>query len=244
MINCDFVNASSFKLKISNRAKLLYFFMLSSADDKGFVDNIDELVELLDSNDRKFNSESDMALLPNTFETAINDLLERGYLFKFEDKYQNSIYLIKHWYLHNVIPKDRVRDSSYEKYLEGMIVNDDGEYEKIQVQDNCDTTATQLSTQIKGNKRKEKKNKLNEINNNMELTDNAPVVREENNSDSDSSSEDNEDGFDYSVIPEKWDFDHCNRAVKLHVRKLEGQEITPTQERYIEAYKKVYTRHE
>ena len=97
MINCDFVNASSFKLKTSNRAKLLYFFMLSNADDKGFVDNADELIELLDSNDRKLGNDSNMTLMPDNFETALDDLIEKGLLYKFEDRHNNKIYLIKHW---------------------------------------------------------------------------------------------------------------------------------------------------
>ena len=38
MINCDFLNASKFKTRLSNKAKLLYMYMFINADDKGFVD--------------------------------------------------------------------------------------------------------------------------------------------------------------------------------------------------------------
>lgn len=168
MINCDFVNASSFKLKTSNRAKLLYFFMLSNADDKGFVDNADELVELLDSNDRKFGNSSGAILMPENFQTALDELIDKSLLYKFEDKHNNKIYLIKHWYYHNQMPKDRVRDSSYEKYLEQVKINDEKEYELClsakQVPSKCDTTAEQVSTQNKINKSKVNKSKLNIIN--------------------------------------------------------------------------------
>lgn len=220
MINCDFINASSFKIKICNRAKLLYFFMLGNADDKGFVDNGDELIEILDSNDRKFDNQSNMALLPNNYETAVVELIERGLIYKFTDKYNNSIYLIKHWYSHNVIPKDRVRDSSYEKYLENMIVNSDGEYQVMQVYDKCDTTDTQLSTQIKGNKRKEKKS-------------NNEYIYKETSSLPD---EESEEEFDYSIIPDKWDIDNSSRAVKLYVIKANGGTLTVSQEKYLQAY--------
>lgn len=168
MINCDFVNASSFKLKISNRAKLLYFFMLSNADDKGFVDNVDEQIELLDSNDRKFNNQSNMTLLPDNFETSLQELLDRGLLYKFSDKHKNSIYLIKHWYCHNNIPKDRVRDSSYEKYLENYFVNEDGEY---QLCSKCNTDVKQLCPQIKENK-----SKVNIISNTKVSKDNQSLL--------------------------------------------------------------------
>lgn len=169
MINCDFVNASSFKLKTSNRAKLLYFFMLSNADDKGFVDNADELIELLDSNDRKFGNESNAMLMPENFQTALDELIDKSLLYKFEDKHNNKIYLIKHWYYHNQMPKDRVRDSSYEKYLENVKVNDQKEYEICltakQVPSKCRADAEQVSTQNKVNKSKVNKSNINIINN-------------------------------------------------------------------------------
>lgn len=184
MINCDFVNASSFKLKTSNRAKLLYFFMLSNADDKGFVDNADELIELLDSNDRKFGNSSSAVLMPENFQTALDELIDKSLLYKFEDKHNNKIYLIKHWYYHNQMPKDRVRDSSYEKYLEKVKINDEKEYELClsakQLPSKCDTTAEQVSTQNKINKSKVNKSKLNIIN---------KGVGEESNSQSDDDEE-------------------------------------------------------
>lgn len=167
MINCDFVNASSFKLKTSNRAKLLYFFMLSSADDKGFIDNADELIELLDSNDRKFGNESNAMLMPESFETALDELLDKSLLYKFEDRHNNKIYLIKHWFLHNQIPTARVRESSYEKYLKKVKINDDKEYEIClsakQVPSTCQANAEQLSSQRKENKSKVNESKLNNI---------------------------------------------------------------------------------
>lgn len=179
MINCDFVNAGSFKLKTSNRAKLLYFFMLCNADDKGFVDNADELIELLDSNDRKFGNESNATLMPENFETALSELLDKGLLYKFEDRHNNKIYLIRQWYIHNQIPTVRVRDSSYEKYLEQVKINDEKEYEFCssakQVSSKCHTTAKQLPsncqaddkqllTQNKINKSKVNKSNINIIN--------------------------------------------------------------------------------
>jgi len=174
MINCDFVNASSFKLKISNRAKLLYFFMMSNADDKGFVDNTDELIELLNINDAKFNATSNEVLLPDNYATSLDELITKSLVYCFNDKHENSIHLIKHWYYHNVIPKERVRPSSYEKYLKRLLINSDGEYvfshNAIQVQDKCNADDTQLSSQIKLNEMKlnniktiERKNKTTSL---------------------------------------------------------------------------------
>lgn len=227
MINCEFVNASSFKLKLSNRAKLLYFYMLSSADDHGFVDNVDELVELLDSNDHKFNSESSNTLLPENYQTGLNELMDRGLLFKFQDKHINDIYLIKHWYCHNVIPKDRVRESAYEKYLVDIELNSDCEYQVRQMPSKCNTTDTHLSTQIKINKSKVKESKVNNIN----KINNSGLEQ------SDKKEEKiNIDEFNYSLIPSSWDADNTSRAVKLYIKMRNNETLTPEQEKYLDAF--------
>jgi hypothetical protein len=128
MINCEFVQASSFKFKRSNQAKLLYFYMICSADDKGFVDNVDELIELLTYNDTKFKNN-----LQNTFEQSIKELVDKALLIRFNDNHGNSIYLIKHWFMHNVIPKERLQPSTYERYLKGIELTPSGEYNVLQV---------------------------------------------------------------------------------------------------------------
>ena len=218
MINCDFVNASSFKLKLSNRAKLLYFYMSVKADDKGFVDNTDELIEILDSNDRKFESESSYTLLPNSFETAIHELIERGLVYSFQDNHLNNIYLVKHWYVHNLIPKDRVRNSSYEKYLENYIINNDGEYIVSQVYDKCDTDDIQMCTQNKLNKNKVKESKINkQINNKINNSCEVIII-------------------DYSVIPDKWEYEDVSNAVALYCRKRKGEQLTEQEEKYLSAW--------
>ena len=129
MINCEFVQASSFKFKRSNQAKLLYFYMICSADDKGFVDNVDELIELLTYNENtKFKNN-----LQNTFEQSIKELVDKALLIRFNDNHGNSIYLIKHWFMHNVIPKERLQPSTYERYLKGIELTPSGEYNVLQV---------------------------------------------------------------------------------------------------------------
>ena len=43
LVNCEFLNAGSFKVNVSNRAKLLYLMMIVSGDDRGFVDSTQDL---------------------------------------------------------------------------------------------------------------------------------------------------------------------------------------------------------
>lgn len=225
MINCDFVNASSFKLKISNKAKLLYFYIITNADDHGFVDNTDELIELLDSNDRKFHNEASLDLIPNDFSTALNELLDKGLLFDFQDKHGNHIYLIKHWFAHNIIPKARVRDSAYQKYLENAEINDDGEYVVKQMKSRCKADDKQVNAQSKVNKSKVKESKENyyeeEINNTLVTIDDL----------------DEEDEYN---IPVNWDFEHSSKAVKLLCIEKQNGELTAKQKKYLDAYKSTY----
>ena len=116
MINVDFINDSSFKIKLSNKARLLYFHILTNADDEGFCNNVDELILILNSNDIIFNNCSD-ALISNNFENALVELVSRGFLIEFKGNHDNKVYLIRHWFVHNSIPKDRVTPSNYTKYL-------------------------------------------------------------------------------------------------------------------------------
>lgn len=101
LINCEFVNASSFKVNMSNRAKLLYLTMLTNADDKGFVDTTQELINSLANNDIEFDKKISLELLNNTYESALNELLDKGYIYEFKDKHSNVVHLIRHWFYHN-----------------------------------------------------------------------------------------------------------------------------------------------
>ena len=127
MINSNLVNASSFKMKTSNKAKLLYFYIMMNADDKGFCDNADELIALLNHNDAEYGDNPEGG---KGFEEAIEELLNKNLLLVFENKYKDKVYLVRHWYLHNQIPKDRVTETTYVKYLSQVTVNKEGEYVK------------------------------------------------------------------------------------------------------------------
>lgn len=105
LINCEFVNASSFKVNISNKAKLLYLYLFTNADDKGFVDTTNEIIASLTSNDTEFRHETNLALLENDYNTALQELLDKGLIYEFIDNHKNKIYLIRHWFYHNQLKK-------------------------------------------------------------------------------------------------------------------------------------------
>ena len=123
LINCEFLNASSFKVKLSNKAKLLYLFMFANADDKGFVDTANEIIQSLEENDKTFEPNINMSLLGNDYKCALDQLVENGLLYEFVDNHHNHIYLIRHWYLHN-------------KMLKGLWTNYGAFYKQVEVIEN------------------------------------------------------------------------------------------------------------
>lgn len=99
LIDCDFLNAGSF-LKLTNKAKLLYLLMLTNADDRGFVSNTDTIIEILTNKDLEEGNVS-LKLLNNDYTSALVELSDKGFVYWFDDKYGNRVYLIRHWYKHN-----------------------------------------------------------------------------------------------------------------------------------------------
>ena len=97
LINCDFFTKGNLSTKCSNKAKLLYFTFLVNADDMGFVGNGKEISETLDRCEENFEN----TLFQFTYVDAIQELIDQRLVYEFVDKTHNSIYLIKHWFLHN-----------------------------------------------------------------------------------------------------------------------------------------------
>ena len=239
MFSTQFVNAGQFKLKITNQGKLLYFYIMSNADDKGFCDNVDEITVVL-------NSMEQSGLLEKSYDIALKELLDKGYLYSFSDKYDNHVYLVRHWFLHNQIPKDRTTDSNYEKYLTKVFMDEDNVYtlydkcqasaiqvpskcqaDVLQNVNKCHTSAKQMCTQIKLNKSKVNKSKdiMNEMNNIA-----CTHTQEENNSLVDNSDEE-------LVIPDKWDNETELVALNLLVKQKNGATLTKQENDYLLAYK-------
>lgn len=102
LISCDFIKASGFLLKVSNKAKLIYICLFVNADDKGFVSNGLEIAQTLDHVETETKN---VALVEETYETAIEELVQKGLIFQFYDKHNNYTILIRHWFYHNRLVK-------------------------------------------------------------------------------------------------------------------------------------------
>lgn len=102
LINCDFLNFGGFTDKLSNKAKLLYFYFLTNADDKGFVGNALSIADSLDKCEENYEN----TLFNYTYKDALSELVNRSLVYPFNDKYDNHIFLIRHWFMHNKFQKN------------------------------------------------------------------------------------------------------------------------------------------
>ena len=125
LVNCEFLNAGSFKVNISNKAKLLYLMMIISADDRGFVDTTQDLINSLTNNDKEFDKTVSLELLENTYNTALEELKDKGYIYEFKDNHKNKVHLIRHWFYHNKLKKGLW--TNYRTFL-AQVYLEDNEY--------------------------------------------------------------------------------------------------------------------
>ena len=151
LINCEFLNAGSFKVNVSNRAKLLYFMMIVNADDRGFVDTTNDLINTLEKNDNDLDKVERLELLENTYNTALIELIDKGYIYEFKDNHENKVHLIRHWYYHN-------------KYVKGLWTNYRTFLNEVHLEND---------KYVWGSKKPLKENNINETNiNEMKLNEN------------------------------------------------------------------------
>lgn len=96
LLNCDFFIKGAFDGVSSNKAKLLYFYLFINADDLGFVGNADKVIKSLNEESAEENG-----LVTYSFENAADELIDKGFLFRFIDRHGNQILLIRHFFMHN-----------------------------------------------------------------------------------------------------------------------------------------------
>lgn len=125
LLNCEFICASSFKVNVSNKGKLLYLLMFASGDDRGFVDTTNDIISALTQNENETGEQVSLTLLQNDYESALNELIEKGYLYEFKDNHNNRVHLIRHWFYHNKLVKGLW--TNYRNFLD-MVYLDNNEY--------------------------------------------------------------------------------------------------------------------
>ena len=99
--------------------------MLLSGDDRGFVDTTSDLINALTNNENELDKSVSLELLENTYNTALQELLDKGYLYEFKDNHNNKVHLIRHWFYHNKFVKGLW--TNYRNFLE-LVYLDNNEY--------------------------------------------------------------------------------------------------------------------
>ena len=97
--------------------------MLLNGDDRGFVDNTQELINSLTQNEKDFNNTISLDLLENSYNSALQELIDKGYIYEFKDNHNNKVHLIRHWFYHN-------------KYKQGLWTNYKTFWEQVKLDNN------------------------------------------------------------------------------------------------------------
>ena len=169
LINCDYFNTSGFT-NISNKAKLLYFYFLTNADDKGFVGNGKDIAEMLDN----CEEQQENVLFRYKHVDALQELVDKRLVYAFTDKCGNATFLIRHWFMHN--KNQGFLTTNFISYL-AKVELVDGEYQLKTIKGE-----NQLKEkEIKENesKQNQKSNNLKKFNDNDLNTDNQDNEEEQ-----------------------------------------------------------------
>lgn len=138
MFNTSVVNSDAF-IDHSTEARLLYFALLGKADDDGYVDCAKGLC-------RSWGLKT----------KALEELVEAGYLMDF-----GEVMLIVHWNQHNRVPRDRYHPTRYRELAHGVVINEQGIYEKMYGGDENTTFSSENSLDTEDKKEENKTKKTN-----------------------------------------------------------------------------------
>lgn len=106
MFSAQIVDSDSF-LDMPLSAQSLYFHLNMRADDDGFINSPKKIQRMIGA------SEDDLKLL-----------IAKRFIIAFE----NGVIVIKHWKMHNYIPKDRYKSTVYQEQLEKLRIKSNGAY--------------------------------------------------------------------------------------------------------------------
>ena len=92
---------------LSDKSQLLYYMLLMSADDDGFVENSRQVMATCRANKK-----------------SLDALCDAGFLIKF----QSGPLVIRHWKIHNLIAKDRYKPTLCKAEREQLTLDESGAY--------------------------------------------------------------------------------------------------------------------
>lgn len=106
MINADLLDNDVF-LDLSISAKALYFYLILKSDDDGMIAKPKSVVREIQASNEDLQA-----------------LIDTRYVLSFP----SGVICIKHWKMHNSIPRDRYKPTTYQEELSTLVVRTDGSY--------------------------------------------------------------------------------------------------------------------
>lgn len=107
MFSKDIVCSDAF-LSMSVNARALYFHLAMNADERGYVNNVRSVMSMFDD----INIGHLQEIIASKF------ILDR----------ENSLYVIKHWYIHNDIPRFDIGETKYLDDLKNLYFDENFSY--------------------------------------------------------------------------------------------------------------------
>lgn len=135
MISNDIVATDAFN-DMSINARCLYFHLVMNADNRGYINNARSIISCFDD----MNTGHLQELIAKKF------VLDRD----------RGLYLIKHWYIHNDIPRTKVEETRYIDDLKHIYFDENNAYTVRQTDKPVIET---LKSHIKEKKKLRKRNK-------------------------------------------------------------------------------------
>ena len=106
MFSNQIIDSDAF-LDMPATSQNLYFHLSMRADDEGFINSPKKIMRSIGANENDFDV-----------------LVAKGFLIGFESK----IYVIKHWWVHNYIRQDRVKNTNYTQEKAMLNIKENGVY--------------------------------------------------------------------------------------------------------------------
>lgn len=129
MINDEICGSDAF-VSMSHSSQAVYYQLLFGADDDGFVSSPYRIANSI-----------------RCSEEHLNELKAKRFIIAFE----TGVVVIKHWFMHNLVRKDRYRPTNYKEELACLVKNDKGAYSLIKhmVATKRQPSGNQTASQVK-----------------------------------------------------------------------------------------------
>ncbi len=108
MISKKVLNKPAFLL-LTAKARLLYFYLITDADDDGFVENPKPVIYNCGANIK-----------------SLEALINNGFILKFE----SGVIVITHWIMQNKVKNDRYKKTEFQKEFSQLKIDEFGVYHR------------------------------------------------------------------------------------------------------------------